>query len=273
MSLVASSVTVRRGARTLLDRVNLELPPGRLVALVGPNGAGKSTLVRVLGGDLVPDAGKVMLSGRPLRGYPLVEIARRRAVVPQLSRLDFPFAVRDVVGLGRYPHGDADTPRGQAAVGRALTAFDLNALADAHYPSLSGGERQRTHAARAMAQVDGEAPDGAWLLLDEPTAALDLVHQHRLLGALRAFVAQGGGVLVVVHDLNQASEYADELVLLSEGKLFATGTPQEVLTESTLRTLFGVEVRVVVMEGVDHPVVVTSGRPDWASSIAQAPAG
>jgi iron complex transport system ATP-binding protein len=180
-------------------------------------------------------------------------------VLPQLSGLEFPFSVREVVELGRHPHGDAGTARGHATVDRAIAALELETLADASYPRLSGGERQRAHAARTLVQVDGVDPPG-WLLLDEPTSALDLVHQHRLMGQVRSFARSGGGAVAVLHDPNLAAAYADRLVLLAEGRVMVEGPVAEVLRPAILREVYGVEVEVLELPGRAHPVVI-AGPP------------
>lgn len=255
MRYCTESISVRRGGRALLDAVSLQLEPGRVTALLGPNGAGKSTLLKLLAGDLAPDEGVVRLDGTDLGALSAPELAMRRAVLPQLSGLSFPFTVREVVRLGRHPHGDAYGPSGADAVHRALEALELEALAETEYGVLSGGERQRTHAARVLAQLDG-LEGQPWLLLDEPTSALDLAHQHRLLEATTRRARSGVGVLLVLHDPNLAARYADDLVLLGAGRVLAHGPTREVLAEEPLSQLYGVPVRVLQLSDHDHPVVV-----------------
>lgn len=262
MSLRLDGVEIRRGRRAILDRVSVELRPGELTAVLGPNGAGKSTLLRVLAGELETDAGAASLDGRSLSSWPPLALARRRAVLPQLSGLAFPFTVEEVVRLGRHPHGDADAPAGRAAAERALAAFDLEGLAGAAYPQLSGGERQRTHAARVMAQVDGAQVDlggPPWLLLDEPTSALDLAHRHRLLARVARFVGAGGGAVLALHDLNLAARHAERVLLLERGRLVADGPTEEVMTVERLGRLYGVEVERLSLSG-RPPVFLTDER-------------
>ncbi len=259
MSLCARGVTVVRGGRALLQDVGLDLSAGGLTAILGPNGAGKSTLLAVLSGSLEPDHGEVRLDGLPLCGFGLEALARRRAVLPQLSGLEFPFTVEEVVQLGRHPHGDAGAPSGRRAVARAMAALGLGPLAAAVYPTLSGGERQRAHAARALAQVEVEPGGPApWLLLDEPTSALDLVHQHALMARVRAFADDGGGAVAVLHDPTLAATYADTLVLLSQGRVAATGPAETVLEPAILSSVYGVPLDVVRLPGRSTPVVVAA---------------
>lgn len=260
MTLDLADVGVIRRGRKLLDGVSLTVQAGQLTAILGPNGAGKSTLLRVCSGDLAPEEGGARLDGVDLLSWPLDQIAKRRAVLPQLSGLEFPFTVREVVRLGRLPHGDADSGSGAALVERALTAMELGGLADRRYPLLSGGERQRTHAARVLAQLGLEGRPGAWLLLDEPTSALDLVHQHRLMENVRAFVDGGGGAIAVLHDPNLAARYADRIALVSRGQVVAEGPPDRILDPDILGPVYGVRVDVVHLDGWDHPLVVAGGR-------------
>lgn len=260
MTLRCEAVSVVRAGRRLVDRVSIELRSGEMTAILGPNGAGKSTLLRVMAGDIPPDEGWVRLSDRDLGEWSPLELARRRAVLPQLSGLSFPFTVAEVVQLGRHPHGDADAPSGRKAVERALHIMELDRLRNADYSVLSGGERQRAHAARVLAQVDGASHE-PWVLLDEPTSALDVVHQHQLLQALAQLAADGAGVVVVLHDPNLAARYAQALLLLGEGRLLAHGATDEVLVPESLERLYGVPVEVIRLDGRDHPIIVAGAPP------------
>jgi iron complex transport system ATP-binding protein len=252
--LTANELSVLRGGRTLLDRVSLRLTPGRVTAVVGPNGAGKSTLLKALAGEFSPDSGEIAFEGRPLAGWRPQAIARRRAVVPQESDLRFPFLVEQVVRLGRIPHADGgEGPLAQRFAREALAVVDLLALSVRHYPTLSGGEKQRVHLARALAQLragPGEAaPAGRVLLLDEPTASLDLAHQHSVLAlARRLAVNEAVAVLAVLHDLNLVLTYADDVVVLRGGRVVADGTVESTLTPELVSEVFGVPARLVPPE-------------------------
>ncbi|KPU88896.1 ABC transporter [Variovorax paradoxus] len=207
---------VRIGAKALLSRASVRLAPGRVTAILGPNGAGKSTLLSVLSGQREPTAGRVLLDGRPLRAHGMPALALRRALMPQESAVAFDFSARDVVALGRYPHRLAPAPDEDAIVAAAMALTDVSALAPRVLNTLSGGEKARVHMARVLAQLWHPRADGAarWLLLDEPTAALDLAHQHAAMRLLRGRAEQGVGVVVVLHDLNLARRYAEEVVVL-----------------------------------------------------------
>lgn len=273
-ALVATAITVRRGGRALLDAASITLTPGRVTAVVGPNGAGKSTLLRVLSGELAPDAGSVSVQGRPLAAWPAAELARVRAVLPQESDLRFPFRVTEVVRLGRIPHpGGGDTLADHAIAAAALARVDLTPLADRLYPSLSGGEKQRVHLARALAQLQPAPPpppssfiphpsslrpppsSPRVLLLDEPTAALDLAHQHSVLALARELaLGEGVAVLAILHDLNLVLAYADDLVVLSGGRVVASGPVEATLTPELVREVFAVPARLL-------PSPAPGGRP------------
>jgi iron complex transport system ATP-binding protein len=231
--------------RPVFREVSFTLGAGELVALAGPNGAGKSTLLRVLLGLHTPSAGQVALAGVPLPSLRRREIARRVALLPQESPAELPLVVREVVSLGRLPHLGRFEPEGPAdldAVDAALAATDTTALADRPMTELSGGERHRVHLARALAQG---APV---LLLDEPTAGLDLVHQLEALELLRATVDEGSGggraALVAMHDLSLAARWCDRILVLAEGTLQADAPPARVLTPETLARVFGVRAEI-----------------------------
>jgi iron complex transport system ATP-binding protein len=262
MTLAATQVSVTVAGRPLLQSVSLALQPGHLHAVLGPNGAGKSTLLRLLAGERSPDQGEVTLAGRPLRDWSAAALARQRAVLPQQDELDFGFRVEEVVALGRLP-----CPRQAPAQERALQQQVLQATGALHlwgraYPGLSGGERRRVQLARVLAQVWEPLNTGPrYLLLDEPTASLDLAHQHGCLAAARAFASQGNGVIAILHDPNLALAHADTVSLLHEGRVLASGTPAAVLTPARLREAFGIDAVLLQPEGWAHPWIATRGPP------------
>ncbi|WP_434970407.1 heme ABC transporter ATP-binding protein [Microbacterium sp. bgisy207] len=244
--LVARSVTVQPDAAVspILEDAGLELRSGEVHALVGPNGAGKSTLFGVLSGDIVPASGSVELDGRPVGAIPAKDLARQRAVLLQQNDVAFAFTVEQVVRMGRAPW--ARTPREDAdddLVDAALAATDMSALRHRAVRSLSGGERARVALARVLAQ------DVGILLLDEPTAALDLRHQEDVLRIARERADAGATVALVLHDLNAALAYGDRATLLSRGRVVATGTPAEVVTAERIGEVYGQAVDILT-----HPV-------------------
>ncbi|WMJ69169.1 heme ABC transporter ATP-binding protein [Stenotrophomonas sp. 24(2023)] len=249
--LQLSGVIVRRQQREILHGIDLAFVPGTVTALVGPNGAGKSTLLGVAAGDLLPDAGQVQLLGRALHSFRAGPLARERAVMPQEHGVRFAFSVEEVVAMGRLPHPpdpDVDAQR----VEQALDAAELQALRQREVQQLSGGESARTTFARVLAQ------DTPLLLLDEPTAALDLRHQERTLRTVRAHADAGACVIVVLHDLNLAAGHADRIVLLEQGRVAADGTPTQVLTEANLQRVYQQDVVVLQHPRRNVPLVVVT---------------
>ncbi|MFC3690912.1 heme ABC transporter ATP-binding protein [Chenggangzhangella methanolivorans] len=243
--LVAEDVTVRLGGREVVSGASLEVRPGRVVVLIGPNGAGKSSLLGALSGELAPASGRVSLDGEALSAFRPAELARRRAVLAQATELAFAFTVDEVARLG-LPAG-LSRAEADAVVSQALLAVDMAGKSRRICSELSGGERQRVHLARVLAQL-ASAPDGRprHLMLDEPTAGLDLSHQLATLSLARRHAEAGGGVLAVLHDVNLAAMAADEIVALKAGRIIARGAPAEVLTDAVMREVYDVEARIGV---------------------------
>lgn len=237
--LEARDVSLARGGRAVLAGVSLALAPRELVALCGPNGAGKSSLFALLSGELRPDRGALTLDGRALADYPAAALAAERAALEQAPSLSAPFTVRELVALGlaAVPRVDLDEP---VLVARAIAAAGVATLADRPADRLSGGERARAHLARVLAQLwaGRAAGGGRWLLLDEPTASLDIAHQLALMEAARAEAEAGAGVLVVLHDLNLAAAFADRVVLLHDGRIEAAGPPAAVFETERLSRVY-----------------------------------
>jgi len=243
--LDATGLVYAAGDTRLVSGVSLDTAAGEVVAVVGPNGAGKSTLLRLLAGDLAPTTGDVRILDEPVAGAALGDLALRRSFLGQHPASDVPFIVSDVVTMGRHPHrgrpeNTADADRD--AVDSALDATDTQDVANRVFATLSGGEQQRVNVARILAQ---EAPV---TLLDEPTAALDIGHQELVMQSLRTVAGSGGAVVAVLHDLNLAAVFADRVLLLDGGKVVSVGTPQEVLREQNLSSVYRHPVRVI-----DHP--------------------
>ena len=240
--VVSATTDVRlvRNGKVLLDDVSIELRAGEVLALLGPNGAGKSTLLSLLSGDAQPDAGTVTFGDRELRSWSLSDLSRRRGVLLQDNQLLFPFTVHQVVEMGRAPW--RKTPLEQednAAIADAIAAADIAHLGSRRVPSLSGGERARAAFARVMAGRTGV------LMLDEPTAALDLGHQESVLQIARDRARAGDAVLVVLHDLNLASAYADRIALLRQGRIVTCDAPERVLTADIISEVYQSPVEVI----------------------------
>ena len=233
--LTAQGLNVELAGRIVLKDISLALSSGHLVALVGPNGAGKTTLLRALAG-LLPSDGVIHVGGEALSSLGLRERARRFAYLPQGHIVHWPLPARDIVALGRYPHGATDPARLSAkdseAVQRAMRATDVVEFSQRRVTELSGGERSRVALARVLAV---EAPV---ILADEPTASLDPRYQLDVMKSLRAAADQGVLVIVVTHDLSLAARFADHLLVLKEGCLVAQGTPAVALSEQVMADVF-----------------------------------
>ncbi len=251
--LRALDITVAFGAKCVLDRVSLRVAPGTLVGILGPNGSGKTTLLRVLAGTLAPHTGQVTLDGQSLSRLDRRAVARRVAVVPQDTHLAFDYTVMEVALMGRYPHlgpFEVEGPADLAAAADALKATGTLNLSERAYQTLSGGEKQRVVIAAALSQLDRRsAPEdrsSPLLVLDEPTAALDLRYQVEvaaLIGRLHSASVTAGTPLTVVlstHDLHFASAVCHTVILLSEGRVVAQGSPADVLTVDALSTVYGI---------------------------------
>ena len=233
--LTALDLNVKLGNRAVLKGISLALSSGHLVALVGPNGAGKSTLLRALAG-LVPSEGEIHVAGEALSSLSLRQRARRFAYLPQGHVVHWPLPARDIVALGRYPHGATDparlAPADAEAVLRAMQATDVVQFSERRVTELSGGERSRVALARVFAV---EAPV---ILADEPTASLDPRYQIDIMKNLRAAADKGALVIVVTHDLGLAARFADTVLVLSEGRLVTQGAPAEALSEKIMAEVF-----------------------------------
>ncbi|MGL5446435.1 MAG: ABC transporter ATP-binding protein [Rhabdaerophilum sp.] len=244
--LSAENLTFRIGPRAIIENISLSFEPGRFVALIGPNGAGKTTLLKALAG-LIRAEGSVQISGQNLASISQQERAIRIAYLPQGHQVHWPLLARDVVALGRYPHGLNDParlmPDHARAIETAMARTDTIQLADQPVQTLSGGERARVMLARVMAV---EAPI---LLADEPTASLDPRHQISVMQDLKDESRRGTLVIAVTHDLSLAARLADEIVLLDKGRLVAQGDPQSVLTDDNLRLVYQVSVLRQIIDG------------------------
>lgn len=240
-SLAAKDLRVVADDAVLLDDASLSLATGEVVAILGPNGAGKTTLLRALLGLIDVDGGESRLNDRDIAAFATDERARQISYLPQRRPLAWPNRVYDVIALGRFAHGAALGSLGdddKQAVDRAIAACDLGRLAGRSADSLSGGELARVHFARAFA---AQAP---LLIADEPVAALDPRHQLRIANLIRQFVNDGGGTLVVLHEVSMAARIADRLVWMKDGRIIADGTPDDTLTTEMIANVYGIDVRI-----------------------------
>lgn len=256
------SLSIIIGGSTLLDDVSFDVRGGEVLALVGPNGAGKSTLLRAVAGDIAPSNGIVRLDGKETTAYHPRELALRRAVLPQQTFLQFAFTAREVVEMGRGARtGRSERERDDEVIDVAMARTATDALAARTFPTLSGGEQARVTLARVLSQ---EAPI---LLLDEPTAALDLSHQQMVMEIARDLAAEGGTVLAILHDLNLAAAYADRLAILHQGRLSAFAEPWEALDPALLSEIFECPIAVARHPMRDCPLVLPLPRDAAPQSL------
>jgi iron complex transport system ATP-binding protein len=256
MTVRLRSAELRYSVRetTLVDGVTIDVVAGEVLAVCGPNGAGKSTLLRLLAGEIDPTAGTVEIDGAPIGGIGLEQLARLRALLPQQPVLRFGFRCIDVVKLGRFAVDESAVETDEAAA-EALAATDTAHLAQRRYPTLSGGEQARVAFARVLAQST------PLLLLDEPTASLDLRHQHLVMNVLRQRADGGAAVVVVLHDINLAARYADQMLMMTEGNVHAVGTPDEVVRADLIAGVYGIEVDVLPHPTEGYPLIIPIGEP------------
>lgn len=252
------------GAKTLLHPVNLRLEPGRVTAVLGPNGAGKSTLLGLLATHRAGQSGDVILNGRSIRAQTAQELALQRALLPQETSTAFDFTVREIVELGRFPHRHQPAAREEVLIDAAMDATGVSALQHRILNTLSGGEKSRAQLARVLCQVWEPLASGLprWLLLDEPTAALDLAHQHHVLGMVSQWArSRGVGVVAVLHDVNLALRYADDVLLLQAGRVIAWGATPDVLTAEAVNQVWGVHCeKVMASDGVPQFLMAPTPR-------------
>lgn len=259
--LQVQGATVLRGAAILLDDVSLDASRGEVIVLVGPNGAGKTTLLGVMAGDIVPDRGRVLVQNRQLAQIGAGELARLRAVLPQQTLLQFGFRSREVVAMGRAPLSASVRNRDDVVIDASLAETDALCLGDRRFPTLSGGEQTRVSLARVLAQ---ETP---LVLLDEPTAALDIRHQQMVMNTARRLARDGGTVVAILHDLNLAMAFADRIAVLDRGRIIADGTPWDVARSGVLGEVFRCPLAVIRHPHLSCPLVLNGSHdPSGAAS-------
>jgi ABC-type cobalamin/Fe3+-siderophores transport system ATPase subunit len=267
--LCAEAIAAGYGRTPVVHEASLQVARGQVVALLGPNGSGKTTLLRVLARTLAPFAGRLTLDGQPYDAYSPTEFARRVAYAPQETPAEMGFTVAELVMMGRYPHQKGFWGATRAdwdAVQQAMMLMQIDHLATRTISQLSGGERQRVNLARALAQ------QAQYLLLDEPTTHLDLRHQTRLMHTLRQYASeQQVGILVVLHDLNLASQYADHIVLMQAGRLVAQGTPDAVMQPALLETVYHTPVLTQTNPATGRPLVFALAPDDTPQVPPDAP--
>lgn len=252
----AKNIHFSIGKKTILQNVNLTIKPGSFTAVVGSNGAGKSTLLRIMSGELTPTMGNVFVNGTPVQTIKTLELAKIRAVMNQKVQVSLPFRANEVVILGRQPHQMTHQDN-LKIVDKVMKLTDTFHLRNRVYQTLSGGEQQRVQMARVLAQLFDSISLNTFLLLDEPTSSLDVSCQHLIFQIAKDLAKSGMGVFAIVHDLNLASQYADEVVLLKHGKIYDKGMPNEVFTEEILTEVFDYPIQVISLLDEQKPIILS----------------
>ena len=257
--LVAQNLTIARDGRTVASGLDFSVSSGTLLGGAGPNGEGKSTLLRVLSGELPPSVGRVLFGGQDIASISHHHLARQRVFLAQQSECRLPFLASEMVLLGAEAAGH----RGRAARERAATALEIAGVSHLErrmMSKLSGGEQQRVHWARVLAQLDNRT-EGRLLFLDEPVSSLDIAHQHELLAKAGSLAKAGAAVVAVLHDLNLAARYADELILLHNSLMQSHGSPAHVLNPETILRVFNVHAHVITHPSDGTPLVAVNHVP------------
>ena len=247
MSLSLKSVSLKLDNRQILKDVSLEINEGDIVSVIGPNGAGKSTLLNVLTGDISPDSGDIIYDNKQLNKISIQERAFTRSVMSQMQTLVFNFNVKDVVEMGWLQRGNSDFSSNFTMAFEAVTSeCNVHNLVHRKFNSLSGGEQRRVHFARTLLQLwrPSQSNDPRYLLLDEPTANLDLSSEMLLMNILKARASSNVGILVILHDLNLASHFADKIAIMKDGEIKAFGKPEEIMTDDFLTSIYEVPIKV-----------------------------
>jgi iron complex transport system ATP-binding protein len=250
-----SNLHLELGKKTILSNVSAQFNYGHLTVLLGPNGTGKSSLLKVITQEL-PMRGDVFFHGKAIQKWPSRTLAKHMGVLPQTSSLVFNFLAQEVVELGGIAL-DCPNAEIQKLAQKNMQRTDTEHLATRSYPSLSGGEKQRVHFARVLTQLE-QSDEKKLLLLDEPTAALDLSHQHQTLTLAKKLAQQGAAVVIVMHDLNLAAQYADRVMILNEGNIVADGSPWQVLTEHNIEQVYQCKTRVIAHPDLGYPMVISA---------------
>ena len=247
MSLNLKSVSLKLDNRQILKDVSLEINEGEIVSVIGPNGAGKSTLLNVLTGDINPDSGNTIYDNEQLNKISIQERAFTRSVMSQMQTLVFNFNVKDVIEMGWLQRGNSDFSSNFSIAFEAVTKeCNVHNLVHRKFNSLSGGEQRRVHFARTLLQLwrPSQSNDPRYLLLDEPTANLDLSSEMLLMNILKARASSNVGILVILHDLNLASHFADKIAIMKDGEIKAFGKPEEIMKDDFLTSIYEVPIKV-----------------------------
>jgi iron complex transport system ATP-binding protein len=246
------------GAKNILNNISIQFLPGTCNLIIGPNGSGKSTLIKLLSGELDNYDGRVMYNGADIKTYSKLRLAASRAVLSQQTELSFPMTVEEVVMLGRNPHFEFNpSKKDLETVNEVINLLDLNSFIHRNYQSLSGGEKQRVHYARVLAQI-WESPNGEqrYLFLDEPLNNLDIYYQEHFLKMAVSLLNETTTLIGVVHDINIALRYADQLSFLKEGTIIKNGAPAKILDAILIKEVFNVDAQIMAHPSTGKPVII-----------------
>ena len=258
MSICTNNISVHNDGVPILTDVSVKIPAGKITSIIGANGVGKSTLLKAIMGDIPITSGQITIHDQHINPKFIDnQRARNLAFLPQLSLLNFPFTVEEVVRLGRTPHDTGDK-LDTDIIHQSLAVVEMNNFSQRPYPQLSGGEKQRVQLARVFAQIwrAEDSPNPRLLLLDEPNTSLDLGHQQMLMHFLQEFAKSNVAILMVLHNLNTAANYSDELIALHASTVLTTGKPEQVLTPETVESLFAINCQVMTNPNTGKPIIL-----------------
>ena len=273
MTITAQNISYWIGQQPILHRLSFTIHPGELTVVLGQNGAGKSTFLKVLSGEKQPTMGQVMMNNQNLHKLPVQKLALIRAVLSQQYSMSVPFTCGEIVLMGRYPHfSTKPTATDNRIVRESMEEMQIEHLSKRNYQQLSGGEQQRVQMARVLAQLrDTNArkseANKKLLLLDEPTSSMDVLYQQLCLSKARALARQGLSVVVILHDLNLAAQFADTIFLLKQGQMVKSGNVREVLQPSFISDAYNMEVDLVETDEYDFPILVPAAHRNQPALI------
>lgn len=251
-----SNISYKVQGRTLLNNISVGIRPGAVTALMGSNGAGKSTLLKIISGEIKPLSGSIIWNGKSLGDWDIKELAKTRSVLRQQYNMQMPFSVHDIIAMGRYPHfNNKLTAQCKEVIKKVSEYVGVDKFLTRNYLTLSGGEQQRVQLARVLAQVWDTPSDQRLILLDEPVSALDIHYQHQLLALVKALTTANFTVIAVLHDLNLAMQYADDVLLLKQGNNISFDTKEVSLNEENIMETFGVQASLHQAKNYPHPFI------------------
>ena len=250
--LIANNISYTIGSKTILRDVSFTLEPGEFKAVVGPNGAGKSSLLKIVVGENKSYTGNVYYHGKLLKTLGVKEISKLRAVLPQESQVNFPFTVQEIVEMGRTIFRDTKSHLDKV-VDEAMKGTGIMSFRERNYHTLSGGEKQKVQLTRVMAQIWDSNDFSKFIFLDEPTASLDMAQQHQILGLAKQLCEKNVGIFAVIHDLNLAAQYADNLMFVKKGEVICQGPVKEVMNKQNIEKTFDHEVTIAFDEVNEIP--------------------